>query len=142
MPQRSRDTDPVDLPEALAALAAEYLDTRRAEADDLLPLVAAGDFERLRDYRPQQRGGSGSSYGFVRLTEIGRELEAAAREDDRDAIERHAAELRDYVSRVRVTGGRPGVAPCPGTLTSRLPCVTGRQQSSGRFITSPALKRA
>jgi CheY-like chemotaxis protein len=96
----------VDVPEALAELAAEYLDARRTEADDLQLLVAADDFERLRVVA-HNIAGSGSSYGFARLTEIGRELEEAARAHDRVTAEREVAALRDYVARVRITGGRP-----------------------------------
>jgi hypothetical protein len=47
--------------------------------------------------------GTGSSYGFARLTELSGALEQSARANDHDASERHLTSVRDYLGRVQLS---------------------------------------
>lgn len=46
--------------------------------------------------------GVGGGYGFVRITELGAGLEAAARDHDNDAMAKQLAELEQYLQQVEV----------------------------------------
>ena len=46
--------------------------------------------------------GDGGGYGFDAISIMGAALEHAAAREDRDAIQRHTAELIDFLARVTV----------------------------------------
>ena len=82
----------------LADLVPRYLALR---ADDLVALreaLPAGDWERIRRVGHSMRG-TGMSYGFDRLTEIGGDLESAAKVEDAEAIRSQTEALADYLQR-------------------------------------------
>ncbi|MBN2123512.1 MAG: response regulator, partial [Deltaproteobacteria bacterium] len=84
--------------------------------EDFLPRfmeVTSGDIETMEkaldqgDYETVQRlghsmKGSGASFGFDAMTEIGRSIEQAAKAGDGENIRRHLAGLSDYMERVEV----------------------------------------
>lgn len=89
--------------EDVLELAPGYLAKRRDELDMLRGAAAKGDFETLRSLGHQMKG-SGGGFGFGRITEIGGNLEASAKAQDAQAIEREIADLRDYLDRVEIIG--------------------------------------
>lgn len=84
-------------------LAPGYLSKRRNELDVLRDAAATGDFETLRSLGHQMKG-SGGSFGFDRISQIGGNLETSAKAQDAQAIERQIADLQDYLNRVGITG--------------------------------------
>ena len=50
--------------------------------------------------------GSGSTYGFQLMTELGMSLEQSARASDKSASEQHLGALRDYLDRVNLTAAQ------------------------------------
>ena len=86
---------------AFAAVVPDYLHGRGKDADRLDAAVDAGDFEAVRVLGHNLKG-SGASYGFGDITEIGRTLEAGALERDAAVVRREAERLRHYVAHVMV----------------------------------------
>jgi HPt (histidine-containing phosphotransfer) domain-containing protein len=93
------ERDPDAAPE-LAALRAGYLDRRRAELGDLEHAVHVGDFAAIRKAGHNLKG-TGAAYGFAEITEIGRSLEAAAKDGDAGAAETFLDQLDSYIGVVQ-----------------------------------------
>jgi len=89
---------PAKIPPDLADLAEEYLNNRRADAAALREAVQSGDFAAAKR-RGHNMKGSGSGYGFPRVSELGARIERAAEAGDVAAIERWAEALADYAER-------------------------------------------
>jgi len=79
-----------------------FLANRKKELETLRAALAAGDFDQLRQLGHRMRG-VGNSYGFERVSTLGKEIEEGARNGDRAALEAHIAAYGDYLSSVRVT---------------------------------------
>ncbi len=93
----------VDVPEGLEALAPRYLTARRKELPEIVALLAASDYEQICS-RGHNMKGTGRSYGFPDLTEIGASLERSAKHRDKDAIDKQLMRLSNYLESVRVPG--------------------------------------
>jgi CheY-like chemotaxis protein len=94
----------VHVPPGLESFAPAYLEARRRDVTDAAVLLAAGDFDQLREIA-HKMAGSGGLYGFQRVTELGALLEASARVADRAGVEEHLKALRVYLARVRLSPG-------------------------------------
>jgi signal transduction histidine kinase/CheY-like chemotaxis protein/HPt (histidine-containing phosphotransfer) domain-containing protein len=91
----------VEAPEGLERLAPKYLTARREELGELLALLEAADFPGLRKVAHNLRG-TGTSYGFPDLTDIGREMEKSAEAADPGSVYQQLTRLSRYLDRVRV----------------------------------------
>jgi HPt (histidine-containing phosphotransfer) domain-containing protein len=91
----------VSLDAELAELIDEYLANRRADVHTIADLLAAGDYEAIWG-RGHNMKGVGAAYGFDYLTDLGAELEAAARRQDDGEVRRCLASLEDYLDRLDV----------------------------------------
>jgi signal transduction histidine kinase len=89
---------PARIPPDLADLAEEYLTNRCADAVALREAVQAGDLTAAKR-RGHNMKGSGSGYGFPRVSELGARIERAAEAGDVAAIERLAEVLSEYAER-------------------------------------------
>jgi HPt (histidine-containing phosphotransfer) domain-containing protein len=78
-----------------------FLANRKKELETLRAALTAGDFDQLRQLGHRMRG-VGNSYGFERVSTLGKEIEEGARNGDRAALEAHIAAYGDYLSSVRV----------------------------------------
>jgi signal transduction histidine kinase len=87
-----------EIPAELADLAEGYLNNRRADAMALLAAASSGDLADARQ-RGHKMKGSGSGYGFPRVSELGASIERAAEDGDVAAIERCAGMLSEYAER-------------------------------------------
>src|SRR5688572_4582191 len=77
------------------------LKNRRKEVDTLKVALASADFEQLRQLGHRMKG-VGNSYGFERVSDIGKQIEDGARSGDRAGLEASIAGYADYLSRVEV----------------------------------------
>ena len=93
--QREPDVTP-----ALADLRVGYIENRVAELDGLVQSLKKGDFAALRKAGHNLKG-TGASYGFGELTDIGKALEAAAKANDAAASEVLLDQIEAYISIVR-----------------------------------------
>lgn len=83
-----------------------YLETRRQDLPEIFAALSSADFARLRIFGHNLRG-TGTSYGFPRITDIGGGLEAAAKKADLDACRKLVEELAGYLGKVEWTLGSP-----------------------------------
>ena len=67
----------------------------------LLEAVERSDYETIHALG-HKMSGTGGSYGFPRITEIGAAIERAARERDSAAIRSGAAELSAYLEQIEL----------------------------------------
>jgi HPt (histidine-containing phosphotransfer) domain-containing protein len=85
----------------LEDLIPTYLSNRRKEVGALAAALAEGNFEQLRQVGHRMRG-VGDSYGFEKVTELGKLIEEGAKEANRALIEKSIAEYEDYLARLKV----------------------------------------
>jgi len=85
----------------LADLIPTYLANRKKELESLRAALAAADFEQLRQLGHRMRG-VGNSYGFERVTSLGKEIEDGAKSGDKAALGNHIAAYSDYLSKVQI----------------------------------------
>ena len=78
-----------------------YLAARRGEVPEMMALLAASGFERLAALGHDIKG-TGASYGFLALTQMGAALERSASQLDAGALSKQLTELEDYLSRVQL----------------------------------------
>ena len=85
----------------LRAVIPGYLETRRKDVQAILQALERSDYEPIRELG-HRMSGSGSGYGFARITEIGAALERAAKQRDSDEIRRRVTELTRYLQQVEI----------------------------------------
>ena len=85
------------LPDRLSALVPEYLRAREADVETLANAMEAGKFCEVSHIAHRIKG-TGSSYGFPRLTELAARLEQAAESRDEALCRSFVAQLRELVA--------------------------------------------
>jgi len=78
-----------------------FLKNRHKEVDTLRVALASADFEQLRQLGHRMKG-VGNSYGFERVSDIGKQIEDGARSGDRAGLEASITGYADYLSKVEV----------------------------------------
>ena len=92
----------VEVPEGLEELVPAYLEARRRDVDEAGALLARGDFAGLATIGHNMKG-TGTSYGFRLLTELGASVEQSARAGDRGRSQQHLQTLHAYLTRVQLS---------------------------------------
>ena len=87
--------------EDLAGLMPSFLECSRADLEAMRAALAAGDFATLARLGHSARG-AGGNYGMLGLSELGRELEAAALRSDRAAAACLLDRMAEYLDSVRI----------------------------------------
>lgn len=91
----------VEIDPDLEELIPGFLENRKKDVDALNAAVNAGDFDTLRSTGHSLKG-VGGGYGFATITDIGGDIEAAAKVQDMDSIKDLIGRLADYLERVEV----------------------------------------
>lgn len=78
-----------------------YLQNRRQDVEAIWQSLENQDFEAIRVLGHTMKG-TGGSYGFDLITDLGRTLEDAARDRNEQSVRQSAAELQDYLQSVEV----------------------------------------
>jgi hypothetical protein len=99
---------PIRVDPEIAALIPGFLANRHKDVMLLLDAVNQGDFETARILGHSMKG-SGGGYGFDGITDIGAEIETAAKQNDAVAIRSQVNALSRYLARVQVVGD--GLSP-------------------------------
>ncbi len=86
------------------ALVPAYLENRCAELTILESALASGTFETLQTLGHNLRG-SGGSYGFPLLTEIGEKIERAAKASDATTLALELHRLREHLTDLLIASG-------------------------------------
>ncbi|MFO7818654.1 MAG: Hpt domain-containing protein [Halanaerobacter sp.] len=91
---------PVD--QDLKALIPIFMDNREEDITKLKELLAESDLEGIKRVGHNLKG-TGGGYGFDKITELGRQIEEAAKEENEDSLEELIAELEIYLEEVEIT---------------------------------------
>ena len=78
-----------------------FFTNRKKEVETLRSALAAGDFNQLKQLGHRMKG-VGRSYGFIKVSDIGKTVEDAAATADRGVIEACIGEYADYLQKVKV----------------------------------------
>jgi HPt (histidine-containing phosphotransfer) domain-containing protein len=97
----SADEYKVIVTKDLADLIPVFMKNRHKELDALRLALAAADFEQLRQLGHRMKG-VGNSYGFERVSALGKYIEDGARSGDRAALQASISEYDDYLSKVQI----------------------------------------
>jgi HPt (histidine-containing phosphotransfer) domain-containing protein len=85
----------------LMPLVPEYLENRLSDCAEIEGLLASGSMEAIQTIGHRMKG-SGGSFGFDEISDIGEALESAARDTHAEGIREAAGRLEAYLSRVSV----------------------------------------
>ena len=78
-----------------------FMKNRHKELDALRVALASADFEQLRQLGHRMKG-VGNSYGFSRVSTLGKHIEDGARSGDRALLQASITEYDDYLSKVQI----------------------------------------
>lgn len=85
----------------LEDLIPTFMKNRTQELETLRAALAAGDTEQLRQLGHRMKG-VGNSYGFEKVSALGKRIEDDAKSDDRPGLETCIAEYAEYLARVTI----------------------------------------
>ena len=91
----------VTIAKDLEDLIPVFLKNRHKEVDTLRVALASADFDQLRQLGHRMKG-VGNSYGFERVSVIGKQIEDGARSGDRASLQASITEYGDYLSKVQI----------------------------------------
>jgi HPt (histidine-containing phosphotransfer) domain-containing protein len=78
-----------------------FMKNRHKELDTLRVALASADFEQLRQLGHRMKG-VGNSYGFARVSDLGKTIEDGARSGDRAALQASISAYQDYLAKVQI----------------------------------------
>jgi HPt (histidine-containing phosphotransfer) domain-containing protein len=79
-----------------------YIENRYKDVKSIINYLENNDYEAIRILGHSMKG-SGGGYGFDKITEIGKLIEQAAKDKDREEIERQTEYLSWYIKEVEIT---------------------------------------
>jgi HPt (histidine-containing phosphotransfer) domain-containing protein len=85
----------------IADLVPVFMNNRKKELETLRAALAAQDFAQLRQLGHRMKG-VGNSYGFSRVSDLGKSIEDGAISEDRSALGTSIDEYANYLARVNV----------------------------------------
>lgn len=85
----------------LEDLVPVFMSNRKKELETLRAALAALNFEQLHQLGHRMKG-VGNSYGFNRISDLGKLIEEGARSGDRAALDATIVDYADYLTRVNV----------------------------------------
>jgi HPt (histidine-containing phosphotransfer) domain-containing protein len=91
----------VEIDSEVKSIVPEYLENRKKECELISRLLEAEAFSEIRKLGHRMKG-TGGSYGFDDISEIGEVIEEAALATDKEAISKSLRQLTSYLERVVV----------------------------------------
>lgn len=85
----------------LEDLIPTFMKNRGKELESLKTALGAGDMEQLRQLGHRMKG-VGNSYGFEKVSLLGKQVEDGARLNDQAALAKCLADYADYLARVKI----------------------------------------
>ena len=85
----------------LEELVPEFIDNMKNEVKRINALITKNDMKEIQRIGHSLKG-TGGSYGFNEITDIGIEIEEAAKKSDKEAIMRLGSRLDNYLSGVNI----------------------------------------
>ena len=90
-----------EVPSDLEPLIPGYLGNRRRDIESMKERLDSGDFAEVARLAHSMKG-SGGGYGFDRISDLGAEMEKAAKESDRGKVLTGLKQLVSYLDSVRI----------------------------------------
>ena len=85
----------------LEDLIPTFMKNRAKELDTLRAAFSGGDMEQLRQLGHRMKG-VGNSYGFEKVSALGKLVEDGAKSGDRAGLEAAIAQYADYLAKVKI----------------------------------------
>jgi HPt (histidine-containing phosphotransfer) domain-containing protein len=85
----------------LEDLVPTFMKNRNKELETLRTALAGGDLEQLRQLGHRMKG-VGNSYGFEKVSQLGKQIEDGAKTGERSVLDACLAEYADYLARVQI----------------------------------------
>jgi histidine phosphotransfer protein HptB len=85
----------------LEDLVPTFMKNRGKELETLRNALTAGDFDQIRQLGHRMKG-VGNSYGFEKVSLLGKQVEDGAKSGDRDGLAACLSEYTDYLARVQI----------------------------------------
>jgi len=85
----------------LEDLVPTFMKNRNKELETLRSAFAAGDMEQLRQLGHRMKG-VGNSYGFEKVSTLGKQIEDGAKAGAGAGLDKVIAEYADYLARVKI----------------------------------------
>ena len=85
----------------LEDLVPTFMKNRGKELETLRSALAGGDFEQLRQLGHRMNG-VGNSYGFEKVSVLGKHIHDNAKTGDKAALATNIADYADYLGRVKI----------------------------------------
>ena len=99
--RNAEDAISVHIDQDLEGIVPGFLENRRRDVQTLEAALQENNLAAIRTIGHRMKG-DGGGYGFDAISRMGAALEHAAAREDRSAIQRHTAELIDFLDRVTV----------------------------------------
>lgn len=96
------DAEDIKIDRDLADLIPGYLSNTRNAAEQIRKNVQVGDFEDARRIGHNLKG-SGGGYGFMKISTLGAEIEAAAREKNSERVAGAVEAMLHFLDNVKIT---------------------------------------
>ena len=109
---KAPETIRVVAPEGIGELIPGYLRNRRADLRFLGAALEKNDYRAIQVVGHQMKG-SGAGYGFAAISDIGRSLELAAKEETTEGVRAQISALADYLNRVEIVSGESEIPAIP-----------------------------
>jgi HPt (histidine-containing phosphotransfer) domain-containing protein len=97
----SGDVILVEMPEGIEELIPAFLTTQKEGAATLVEMLSASELDGIRRFAHNLKG-TGTAFGFPKLSEIGVSMERSACEANLSDLTGQIKTLTDYLDRVRV----------------------------------------
>ncbi len=78
-----------------------FLENRHKDVEAIRTLLGQGNWSEIQRLGHSMKG-AGGGYGFDEISEIGKELEEAAKRGDTDAVNRLNQQLQSYLDQVQI----------------------------------------
>lgn len=85
----------------LEDLVPTFMKNRGKELEALRAALAGADFEQMRQLGHRMKG-VGISYGFDKVSLLGKQIEDGAKAGDRAGLDARLVEYADYLARVKI----------------------------------------
>ena len=103
---KTQDTTPaikviVHVARKYAEITEQYLEHREKDVRQMLAALEQGNYDRIWALGHNMKG-TGAAFGLDYITEMGRSIEKAAKDEEPKEVPRLTAKLRNYLGRVEV----------------------------------------
>ncbi len=94
------DSKKIKVDESIIDLVPTYLENRRSDINKINKALEADDISAIESLAHKMKG-SGTSYGFERISNLGKQIESSAMENDCEKIRLKIKELEFFLENVR-----------------------------------------